>query len=126
MTEIQELRRELHRALSEWRDAGGHVEVATDYIEALISAKVHEIVTEQLAAIVMELCEELGPSQPPATQRAIRRLAGRAAAIARNEANAPNPEGHCECPMCNGSGSIGIPGGPCPFCRLVSNPRSCF
>jgi hypothetical protein len=36
-------RRDLQRALSEWRDAGGPVEIVTDYIEGMISGKVWEI-----------------------------------------------------------------------------------
>lgn len=37
------IRREIARTLNDWAQAGGDVEVAVDYIEGLISAKVHEI-----------------------------------------------------------------------------------
>lgn len=36
-------RRELHSALTEWKDAGMDVRVLADYIEGFISVKVHEI-----------------------------------------------------------------------------------
>lgn len=37
------VRRELHSAMTEWKDAGMDVRVLADYIEGFISAKVHEI-----------------------------------------------------------------------------------
>jgi len=46
---ISQTRIKLQRALLEWRDAGGHVEDVTDYIEGLISAKVDEILEARAA-----------------------------------------------------------------------------
>lgn len=40
---VREYRLTLARKLTEWRDAGGHVEEITDLIEGLISVKVDEI-----------------------------------------------------------------------------------
>lgn len=46
---MPQTRRDLQRALLEWRDAGGPVEVVTDYIEGMISGKVHEILEARAA-----------------------------------------------------------------------------
>lgn len=46
---MPEARRDLQRALLEFRDAGGSVELVTDYIEGMISGKVYEILEARAA-----------------------------------------------------------------------------